>query len=60
MPDNLENRGEPDRSRIHMDEDHEVRYWTQTLGVTAEQLADAVRTAGNNAQAVRAHLARNR
>ena len=29
MSDDLKNRGEPDRSRISLSEEHEVRYWTK-------------------------------
>ena len=58
MTDNLSNRGEPDRSFINVSEDHEVAYWTKALGVTAEELRNAVRTAGPSAEAVRSHLTR--
>jgi hypothetical protein len=49
-------RGAQDRSRIHLDEPHDVNYWTAKLGVTAEQLRAAVKAAGPNAADVRAHL----
>jgi hypothetical protein len=53
MSDDKRNRGEPDRSRINLDEDYEIRYWTERLGVTKEQLAVAVKKVGNSADAVR-------
>jgi hypothetical protein len=56
MTDDKENRGEPDRSRINLSEDYEVRYWTERLGVTKEQLAVAVHKVGNSADAVRQAL----
>lgn len=56
MSDNLQNRGPQDRARINLHEQHEVRYWTETLGVTKEQLEQAVKQAGNSADAVRQHL----
>jgi hypothetical protein len=59
MSDDLSNRGEPDRSRINLGEDHEVAYWTQALGVSEEALRAAVRTAGSSVEAVRSHLARS-
>ena len=31
MADDKTNRGEPDRSRINMSEDYEVKYWTERL-----------------------------
>ena len=56
MNDDKQDRGEPDRSRISLGEDYEVRYWTERLGVTKEQLAVAVRKVGNSADAVRQAL----
>ena len=53
MSDDKKNRGEPDRSRINLNEDHEVRYWTEALGVSKEQLAVAIHKVGNAADAVR-------
>lgn len=58
MSDDTTNRGPQDRSRIAMGEDYEVRYWTQELGVSAEDLQRAVDAAGSSAEAVRAYLAR--
>jgi hypothetical protein len=56
MPDNMNDRGPQDRSRISLTEEHEVRYWTQALGVTKEQLAAAVHAVGPSADRVREHL----
>jgi len=56
MSDNLNNRGAQDRARISLGEEHEVRYWTQALGVTKEQLAAAVQAVGDSADSVREHL----
>jgi hypothetical protein len=56
MSDNLQNRGPQDRARINLHEQHEVRYWTEALGVTREELEQAVKQAGNSADAVRQHL----
>ena len=58
MSDDLENRGPADRTRISLDEPHEVRYWTRALGVSEEELRAAVRTAGDLVEAVRSHLLR--
>ena len=52
----MKNRGAPDRSRINLSEEHEVRYWTHALGVSKEQLAVAVQAVGSSADRVRAHL----
>lgn len=56
MADDLNNRGAQDRSRIAMGEEHEVRYWTEALGVTKEELQRAVDQVGNGADAVREYL----
>ena len=56
MADDLKNRGAQDRSRVNIHEDHEVRYWTEKLGVTKEELADAVKRAGLSADAVAREL----
>lgn len=60
MSDNLQNRGAQDRSRINMHEKWEVEYWTKELGVSKEQLEQAVKTAGSSADAVRQHLSATR
>lgn len=56
MSDNMNNRGAQDRARININEEHEVRYWTNALGVSKEQLAAAVQSVGVSADKVRAHL----
>ena len=56
MSDNLNLRGTQDRSRISMREDHEVRYWTEALGVTKDQLEKVILEVGNEADAVRKAL----
>jgi hypothetical protein len=58
MADDLSNRGPRDRGRISMDEEHEVRYWTQELGVSKERLASIIARVGDSADAVRRELGR--
>jgi hypothetical protein len=58
MADNLGKRGPADRARINVNEPHEVRYWTRALGVSEEQLRDAVAKAGVMAADVRRLLER--
>lgn len=48
-----------DASRINMNEDYEVRYWTHKFGVTKAQLATAVKAAGVSVNAVGAYLKKN-
>jgi uncharacterized protein DUF3606 len=56
MPDDKNNRGAQDRSRISLNQDYEVRYWTETLGVSRERLEELVRKHGNSAQKIREAL----
>jgi hypothetical protein len=56
MSDNLQKAGQQDRSRINVHEEHGVRYWTEALGVSREQLEKAVADVGVSANAVREHL----
>jgi hypothetical protein len=59
MSDDLTNRGEPDRSRIALGEEHEVRYWTKKFGISEEKLRSAVKEAGNSAESVERWLAKH-
>jgi hypothetical protein len=52
MADNLQDRGPQDRARVNVNEPHEVSYWTQKFGVTADQLRNAVTDVGVSADAV--------
>jgi hypothetical protein len=54
--DNKNNVGAPDRDRININENYEVEYWTKTLGISADELKKAVKSAGTSADAVRQHL----
>lgn len=56
MADNKSNTGAPDRDRINVNEDYELRYWTEALGVGVEELREAVKAVGTTADAVRRHL----
>ena len=46
MSDDKTKRGPRDADRVNINEDYEVRYWTQKWNVTEAQLKDAVRRAG--------------
>jgi pyrroloquinoline quinone (PQQ) biosynthesis protein C len=56
MSDDKNNRGSQDRNRISLTEDYEVRHWTEALGVSREELEEAVKSVGNSAQKVREHF----
>ncbi|WHU04288.1 DUF3606 domain-containing protein [Sphingomonas sp. NIBR02145] len=56
MADNRNDTGSPDRDRISLSEDFEIRDWTESLGVSEERLREAVSAVGNSADKVRAYL----
>jgi hypothetical protein len=56
MADDKTHVGSPDRDRISLGEDYEVRDWMQSLGVSEGDLREAVDAVGNSADAVRAYL----
>ena len=56
MSDDNSKRGPADRNQISLNEDHEVRYWSEAFGVAKEQLGAAVKAVGNSADKVREHL----
>ena len=47
---------EEDWRQIHVAEEHEILYWTQTFECTEGQLRDSVKTVGTSAEKVRRHL----
>jgi hypothetical protein len=56
MSDDKSKTGSPDRDRINLSEDYEVQYWTKELGVSEQELREAVKAVGNTAKAVRERL----
>jgi len=56
MADNTSRSNKADASRINLQQDHEVAYWTKALGVTKAELEAAVKAVGTSAAAVREHL----
>jgi hypothetical protein len=58
MADDLKQRAPQDASRISLNEDWEVRYWTMTLGVSRQELENLVRQHGNSTEAVKKALTR--
>ena len=56
MADNKNNSGRPDRDRISLSEDYEVRDWSKKFGVSPEELKKAVKQVGSNARDVEAYL----
>lgn len=56
MADDKSLRGPADAARIDLNEEHELRYWTRTFGVSEAKLRSAVASAGVMTQDVRAYL----
>lgn len=56
MADNSNIHGDADRQRINVNQEHEVRHWSQKLCVTPEKLRQAVQHAGPIASDVERHL----
>ena len=52
MADNPGIRGQQDRSRINLSQEHEVRYWSEKLGITPDELKKAGEQVGPMADAV--------
>ena len=46
----------PDRSKITVTSENEVKYWIKHFGVTREELERAVERVGNSAASVRKEL----
>ena len=58
MSDEKRKPGRPDRDRIHINEAYELRYWSDKLGVTKEELAAAVKRVGPMIRDVEVELKR--
>jgi hypothetical protein len=56
MADDLKQTGRPDDTRINVDQEHELGYWSEKLGVSREQLRKAVQAAGPMVDDVQRHL----
>ncbi len=56
MADNLTKKAKPDRSKIAMGDEREVKYWTKHLGVSKDELKRAVDKVGHSVIAVKKQL----
>lgn len=52
----ISNTRTPDRSKIIIEDEDHVKYWTRHFGVTEDELARAIERVGNSAAAVRKQL----
>jgi hypothetical protein len=53
---NLKQTRKPDDARINVDQDHELAYWSEKLGVSREDLKRAIQEVGPMVQKVRERL----
>ena len=58
MPDDPKEVGKPDRDRINVHEDYELRGWSKSLGVSVDRLKEAVRKVGPMVADVRRALSK--
>jgi len=58
MSDNLTIRQPQDPKKINVHEAWELKHWCKELGVTPQQLKDAVKAGGPSVSAVKKHLAK--
>jgi len=58
MAEKFKNLGAPDSSRISVNDEHQVRHWTETLGCSKDELATAVARVGDSSDAVRREIFR--
>lgn len=56
MSDDRSKTGNPDRQRISLNEDYEVRDWSEKFGVSEDRLRAAVAKVGNMAADVEREL----
>jgi Protein of unknown function (DUF3606) len=58
MADDLKQTGGQDDARINPEQEHELSYWSDKLGVSREELRKVVEAAGPMVKDVRRHLER--
>ena len=56
MADDVCKPGRPDRDGINVNEDYELRDWSEKFGVSPDELKRAVAQVGDRPEAVRQHL----
>ena len=56
MPDNKEQIGEQDRTKVAENEDYELQYLAEKTGASIEEVKSAIAKAGNDRSKVEAYL----
>jgi hypothetical protein len=59
MSDDKQKSGGQDRERINVNQDYELRDWSQKFGVTQDEIKAAVRAVGDQADKVKDYLSRS-
>ncbi|NEU10144.1 DUF3606 domain-containing protein [Flavihumibacter sp. R14] len=60
MMDNKQNVGSQDRDRINVNQDHELKHWSEKYGVSHEELKQAVKAVGPMAKDVEEYLKKSK
>jgi hypothetical protein len=56
MPDNKNDKGQRDRSRVAADQDFEINYLVEKTGASREEIEQAIKEVGNSREKVEAFL----
>lgn len=56
MADNKDLKGQQDRSRVAGDENYEIQYLSQQLGVPADKVREAIAAVGNSREKIEAYI----
>ncbi|RYD56421.1 MAG: DUF3606 domain-containing protein [Sphingobacteriales bacterium] len=56
MADDKSKRGPQDSTRVNVNEDYELRYWTMRFNVSADRLKEAVKEVGPSVRAIDEYL----
>jgi hypothetical protein len=60
MPDNKDSRDKRDRNRVAGDENYELSYLQEKLGVSRERIREAIEAVGNNREKIEEYLKKSK
>jgi hypothetical protein len=60
MPDNKQDRGQQDRSRVSAEEEYEIKHLIQASGASREAVMEAIKQVGNSREKILEHLRKNK
>lgn len=58
--DDKNKRGPQDASKVNVNEDYELRYWTKRFNISEERLREAVKEVGPSVSAIEEYLKKGR